>query len=33
VRDSKFKSLLAAEGRRDEILDAARALEPEPPPD
>ena len=29
LRDPKFKGLLATEGRRDEILDAARALEPE----
>ena len=29
LRDPKFKTLLAAEGRRDELLDAARALEPE----
>lgn len=29
LRDPKFKALLAAEGRRDELLDAARALEPE----
>jgi nitrogen PTS system EIIA component len=28
LRDPKFKALLASEGRRDEILDAARALEP-----
>lgn len=37
LRDPKFKALLAREGRRDEILDAARALEPDgtpgcPPP-
>ena len=32
LRDPKFKSLLAGEGRRDEILDAARALEPEESP-
>lgn len=29
LRDPKFKGLLAAEGRRDELVDAARALEPE----
>ena len=32
LRDPKFKALLAGEGRRDEILDAARALEPDVPP-
>ena len=32
LRDPKFKALLAGEGRRDEILDAARALEPEESP-
>ena len=32
LRDPKFKDLLAGEGRRDEILDAARALEPEESP-
>ena len=32
LRDPKFKALLASEGRRDEILDAARALEPDVPP-
>ena len=31
LRDPRFKALLANEGRRDEILDAARALEPEEP--
>ena len=31
LRDPKFKALLAAEGHRDELLDAARALEPENP--
>lgn len=29
LRDPKFKALLAEEGRRNELLDAARALEPE----
>ena len=29
LRDPTFKGLLASEGRRDEILDAARALEQE----
>ncbi len=29
LRDPKFKALLAAEGRRDELFAAARALEPE----
>ena len=29
LRDPRFKALLAGEGRRDEILDAARALEPD----
>ena len=28
LRDAKFRALLAAEARRDEILEAARALEP-----
>ena len=32
LRDPKFKSLLAGQGRRDEILEAARALEPEAAP-
>ena len=32
LRDPKFKALLGSEGRRDEILDAARALEPDVPP-
>lgn len=32
LRDPKFKALLAGEGRRDEILDAARALEPDATP-
>ena len=30
LRDAKFRALLAAEARRDEILEAARALEPAP---
>ena len=30
LRNPKFKRLLDDEGRRDEILDAARALEPDP---
>jgi len=29
MRDAAFKGLLANEGRRDEIIEAARALEPE----
>jgi nitrogen PTS system EIIA component len=29
MRDPRFKALLSGEGRRDEILDAARALEPD----
>ncbi len=29
MRDPTFKGLLTSEGRRDEIIDAARALEPE----
>lgn len=29
LRNPQFKALLANEGRRDELLDAARALEPE----
>ena len=32
LRNPKFKALLTSEGRRDEILDAARALEPDGPP-
>ena len=32
LRDPKFKALLSGEGRRDEILDAARALEPDATP-
>lgn len=32
LRDTKFKTLLACEGRRDELLDAARALEPNTSP-
>ncbi|HAL92056.1 MAG TPA: PTS fructose transporter subunit IIA [Verrucomicrobia bacterium] len=31
LRNPKFKALLAAEGRRDELLDAARELDPESP--
>jgi PTS system nitrogen regulatory IIA component len=30
LRNPPFKALIAGEGRRDEILEAARALEPEP---
>lgn len=32
LRDPRFKAVLAAEGRRDEILAAARAAAPEEPP-
>ena len=31
LREPKFKALLASQGRRDEILDAARALDPAEP--
>jgi PTS system nitrogen regulatory IIA component len=32
LRNPQFKALLASEGRRDELLDAARALEPDAAP-
>ena len=31
MRDPKFRTLLASEGRRDELLEAARALDPDVP--
>ena len=32
LRDPNFKARLSGEGRRDDLLDAARALDPEVPP-